>query len=770
MRKKIVKKLTTLLTLTCIVVGNLAILPVFHQDAYAYTAVTKTQTISFPSNSQQNRSQTLTIPNLKEVKSVTVDNGNVSYSVNGNQLTLNVSNGSGSTVQTGGSYSPADTKYVTGQTSAYYWDYQGYSGYLSSYLYSGSYTSYDSKYMTDTSISSSNNFSSTKYYNSGGYSGTLSANGNPSSTLISGSYTPLDIKYIMDTSYSSAKSFANTKVYNSGGYSGTLSANGSPTAILLSGSYTPADTKWVSGQTSTFYNAYGYTGNLSQYIESGSASNADTKYVTGQASAYYSDWQGYSGTLSSYVESGSYSQPTCQSITVTLHSMYADYFGREYYDGQMVANNVYWHYGRGFFYTQNGQETKLYQPPSELPFYDYGWRMWALYMYGDVCSPAVDSRVWKYQGYVTKPASDTRVYKYQGYVTRPASDTRVYSYSQNYSGYTVRPESDTRVYQYTESYGGTVVRPESDTRVYRYAGYVTKPAVDTRTWETRYSYRVTVQYTDPPNPPSINFNVPENQWLNKNVVVNLDNSGNIGIPGSHVEYSLTGAVNQGWTTYYSSFSISTDGVTTINARVVNNDGSISDVISKTVWIDKSNASLSLSASPLGWTNADVTITASAVDNLSGVKRIQLPNGSWVSGNSASYSVGANGTYTFVAEDNAGNQATKSITVSNIDSTPPTAPTISNNTNWTTQSFVPVSIVGGSDSQSGVNHTEYKLEGATNQGYVTYSQPFNVTNQGETKISARTIDNVGNASSEAISYVRIDRSTPSNTSITIQLKP
>ncbi|WCK57675.1 glycine rich domain-containing protein (plasmid) [Aneurinibacillus sp. Ricciae_BoGa-3] len=187
-------------------------------------------------------------------------------------------------------------------------------------------------------------------------------------------------------------------------------------------------------------------------------------------------------------------------------------------------------------------------------------------------------------------------------------------------------------------------------------------------------------------------------------------------------------------------------------------------------IDKNPPSLTLTADHTAWANTNVVINVTASDVGSGVKRIKLPDGSLVSASSLSYTVSVNGTYTFIDEDNVGNQTTKSIVINNIDTTPPSAPSISNNQNWTSTSPVSVNIVGGADSQSGVNRTEYKLEGSTNEGYMTYAQPFTVANEGETKITARTIDNVGNTSSEVVSYVRIDRTAPVNTSITIQLKP
>lgn len=82
-------------------------------------------------------------------------------------------------------------------------------------------------------------------------------------------------------------------------------------------------------------------------------------------------------------------------------------------------------------------------------------------------------------------------------------------------------------------------------------------------------------------------------------------------------------------------------------------------------IDKVAPTLNLSQNPTIWTNDDVVITATASDSASGVKNIKLPNGTFVTGSSATYTVSTNGTYTFIAYDNAGNSTTTSITVTNI---------------------------------------------------------------------------------------------------------
>jgi hypothetical protein len=66
------------------------------------------------------------------------------------------------------------------------------------------------------------------------------------------------------------------------------------------------------------------------------------------------------------------------------------------------------------------------------------------------------------------------------------------------------------------------------------------------------------------------------------------------------------------------------------------------------------------------TTGPVTITLSAYDDLSGVAAITAPDGTLVQASTATYSVNANGTYTFKVIDNAANTATIPVTVSNIN--------------------------------------------------------------------------------------------------------
>ena len=101
----------------------------------------------------------------------------------------------------------------------------------------------------------------------------------------------------------------------------------------------------------------------------------------------------------------------------------------------------------------------------------------------------------------------------------------------------------------------------------------------------------------------------------------------------------------------------------------------------TVNKDETAPTGSHSTNPSDWTNGNVTITVTATDNVSGVKRIKKPDGNYVSSASATYTVTANGTYTFVLEDNVGNTRNYNVTISNIDKVAPTGSLSHSPTNW-----------------------------------------------------------------------------------------
>ena len=79
-------------------------------------------------------------------------------------------------------------------------------------------------------------------------------------------------------------------------------------------------------------------------------------------------------------------------------------------------------------------------------------------------------------------------------------------------------------------------------------------------------------------------------------------------------------------------------------------------------------------------NKSATINITASDNLSGVKRIRLPNGNYVNSNKAVYNINGNGGYVFECEDVAGNITTKVISINGGNSNLNT--NIDKGSNWT----------------------------------------------------------------------------------------
>jgi hypothetical protein len=118
--------------------------------------VSKTASVSFSEGQQQSQSQTVNLPNLASVDSITVDNGNVNFTQNVTSLTINVSGGSIKRT-----YTPSEAAAST----------------------------------SDQYLNSS--FPATKFYNDGTYSGTLNQSGSP--YVISGSYAAQSSKYVSVT-------------------------------------------------------------------------------------------------------------------------------------------------------------------------------------------------------------------------------------------------------------------------------------------------------------------------------------------------------------------------------------------------------------------------------------------------------------------------------------------------------------------------------------------------------------------------------------------
>lgn len=80
--------------------------------------------------------------------------------------------------------------------------------------------------------------------------------------------------------------------------------------------------------------------------------------------------------------------------------------------------------------------------------------------------------------------------------------------------------------------------------------------------------------------------------------------------------------------------------------------------------------LNFTLSDSDWTNNIVMISVQSIDALSGTKQIQLPNGTIIKGDMASYTVSNNGKLQFYAEDNFGNKGMQELDIRNIDTIAP----------------------------------------------------------------------------------------------------
>ncbi|MEY2373381.1 hypothetical protein [Lysinibacillus capsici] len=480
------------------------------------TEIAKSYSTKTPESLQPDKEYTFTVPGLKNLLGVSADMGKVEVvRVEGEKVTVRVSGGKVvKTIQTGGTNTLADEKYVTGEDSAAY-NQNGYTGTLERYLYSGKLMPADSKVITTTKTSLFTSvFPGSIAYASDGYSGILLKNGDPIKTLFSGEYTHSDTKWIEG---------ATAENYNHDGYVGTLER------YTVSGEYIPEKniTDSLTSMTNTFPDTIvkdGVTLYRTGDSKKSILTEQETKNISIEvagprwhwaketpSSTYNYSKDGYIGTLQA-IGNPTYSTKHSSEWAPAIVGMYNTNYhsnnlselngqvkdikinpnGRlngesaiEYIvrsneatlraigrvNPKIIENSIRWkssiEYGN-FLY--NG----IYYPYKRVITADYtfdAFRWFQVYG-GNVTKDAVYQYTQEYSAVL--PASDSRVYAYKGYVTKPATDTRIYEYVQNYTG--------------------TVTRTEMDTRIYKYRGTVVRPASDTRTYEDYYQYELNFQY------------------------------------------------------------------------------------------------------------------------------------------------------------------------------------------------------------------------------------------------------------------------------------
>lgn len=98
----------------------------------------------------------------------------------------------------------------------------------------------------------------------------------------------------------------------------------------------------------------------------------------------------------------------------------------------------------------------------------------------------------------------------------------------------------------------------------------------------------------------------------------------------------------------------------------------------------------------------------------------------------------------------------------VDRTNPSAPIIINDTNWSTKP-IEVTIESGTDNESGVVKTEYKIGDGS---WTVYTAPFIVTQEGEQQILARTMNKAGGSTEAKPSITRIVTTPPTAPTISL----
>lgn len=187
----------------------------------------------------------------------------------------------------------------------------------------------------------------------------------------------------------------------------------------------------------------------------------------------------------------------------------------------------------------------------------------------------------------------------------------------------------------------------------------------TRTNGTVNKVTTSIDNIPPATTASISPEANEAGWNKSDVTISLsatDNETGSGVVKT--EYSLDATT---WITYITSFSITTEGITTVSYKSTDNAGNIEPLKTLKVKIDKTpptiTATTSAQPNANGWNNTDVTVSFTATDTLSGVDVGSLTSPQLISSENKDQHIGGQ------AFDLAGNQASTYVTL-NIDKTKP----------------------------------------------------------------------------------------------------
>lgn len=785
-RKKLNKK--PLGILSCLM-ATLITCSLFNQTE-ADAAKLVNQTVNFPNSVSQSQSKTVTLPIFESIEDVKVNTGNVNYSMSGRNMTLNVNNGT-STGRQWNDYVYSDyvTKTIGGYgpyfSDTYYYSNAGYYGNIykngsAIYLY-GSEISYD---YYDVSNQDS------EYYNQNGYSGYLTK------YVASGSApynAPKDIDkyfsttcidyYIWDNKKKKWRDgeggakFPNTYYYNKGGYSGTLHyVSGTQSAC----DSTPPTYKGSKGETATVYNGTGtkrYRGTVYKPMP-------DTRVYKYKGTVYrpYSDNRYFQQDYSGYVWKGDYENLYGYNVTISYlentppeMQLTSPTDNTAYYRGANISVNgtvkdtdtndnvtIKWNVDNGPTQTletikATGEESTFsfdYEVPSGLTDGTHTINVWAEDDSTKGNKSTVISKKFYVNPFVT-PGTPTFTN-----VTN-SSFTVSFNKGNNVADTTYelyRLNDDKKI-----DLGKSTSLNESGLGVNEQFQYKVR-AKNTIDGYTPYSSISTV-YTKANKPTGGSID----DSVDGQAILDWEANGNPSNTTYHYEIrnkSTNAVVKKGEVndTHVKVTDIPTDVYYNVYVKAVNGDGIATDELSLgTLYQDATPPTATYSISPTSWINGDVTITYNATDSGTGVRSIELPNGEkkTPTGTALTYKVEHNGTYKFIATDNSDNERVTNVVVTNIDKEKPAKPTIvvKDVPNTDTQVYFTITDNGDGDG-SGVQTIQYRISNGAWQNYVAGKQVYVPNNKtGLIPVEARVTDKVGLVSDITLDYAIVDNTPP-----------
>jgi VCBS repeat-containing protein len=213
------------------------------------------------------------------------------------------------------------------------------------------------------------------------------------------------------------------------------------------------------------------------------------------------------------------------------------------------------------------------------------------------------------------------------------------------------------------------------------------------------------------------------------------------------------------------------GTATVSVSLTDDGGTANGGISEsavqffTIKVDSINPTITVDV-PTAWTNGSdvVTVefdgTGSAVTVTKWAAGAQTAEYFATSGSaltSNSFTVTSNGSYTLFAQDEAGNQAVKVVSVGNIDKVAPvTAASIAPAGPYGWYTSDAVLTLSAHDDLSGVAKTEYRVN---NGAWTTYTGSIPAFHNGVYQVVYRSIDNAGNVETEQSKTIQVDTTSP-----------